>query len=131
MRLHSPVFEKALKRSVKQTVRSDPELRKEYRRTKRFPRRRRQRTWLSRLIFSPFLAVFVWNTIQTTLHIDSALMIINLWTLATTLGLAQQLVHLPFRSRDIPALRLLPVTESTIFRWEWDNLLRRLYRSNL
>jgi hypothetical protein len=123
VRLYSPGFEKALKRSVKQAVRDEPELRKEFRRSKKSVRTRRGPR-VARLIVSLVPAGLVWAVMHATQHVDSALMVINLWVLTTIPFLSQRLSHLPFRSRDILALRLLPVAETTIFRWELDKFFK-------
>jgi len=123
VRLHSAVFEEAIKRSVKLAVRNDRELQKEFSRSNKSIRPRRG-PLEARLVVSLLLAGLVWAAIHLTHHVDSALMIINLWVLTTVPFLAQSLLRLPFHSRDILALRMLPVAESTIFRWELEKFLK-------
>jgi hypothetical protein len=123
VRLHSAAFEEAIKRSVKLAVRNDHELQKEFSRSNKSIRPRRG-PLEARLVVSLVLAGLVWAAIHVTHHVDSALMIINLWILTTVPFLAQSLLRLPFHSRDILALRMLPVAESTIFRWELDKFLK-------
>lgn len=123
MKLHSPMFERSLRRSVKRIVKGDRELRKE---SRRYSKRRPNQWigWLFRLLISLLLALLAWRAFQATHHLAAALMMMNLWMLTTATGFAKSLVNLPFNSNDIVALRILPVEESTIFRWELDKFLK-------
>ncbi len=123
MKLHSPVFERALMKGVKQAVRADPQLRKEARRVRH--RRRLLHPGVIRMFLSLILADVVWGVYHQTRHVDSALAAIGLWLLLSTLLKAQALQQLPYRSRDIMALTLLPVEESTVFDWELDKFLKQ------
>jgi hypothetical protein len=126
LKLHSPSFEKALRRGVKKAVRSSPELKKEYRRAKKAIRRNVQANWLFRPIWSLVLGFFVYGITSITLHPVTGLAIINLWTLITLSSFARNLLVLLFRAPDLPALNLLPISESSIFRWELQKFFRKM-----
>jgi hypothetical protein len=125
VKLHSPAFEKALRRSVKETVRANPELRKESRR-QRGTRRRRRFSGPIRLLGAFFLALSIYDFSVTgnACYIDLSLAMITLWTLSLALSFVQGFLRLP-HTQDGIALRLFPVDETTIFLWERDRLLQR------
>jgi len=123
VKLHSPAFESALQNGVKQAVQNDPELRQESRRSNKRPRNRWS-DWFLRPLLSILLAGLVYRTVEVTHRVDAGLMVFHLWIITLTLRFTQNLLELPFSSSDIAALRLLPVSESTIFRWEWDKFFK-------
>ena len=123
MKLHSPAFEKALRRRVKETVRANPELRKESRR-QRGTRRRRRLSGSIRLLGAFLLALFIYNFSRNVHYIDLSLAMITLWTLSLALSFVQGFIRLP-HTQDGISLRFLPVDETTIFLWERDRLLQR------
>jgi hypothetical protein len=123
VKLHSPTFEKELRRGVAEAVRSNPLLQVEFRRSDKRPRRR----WMAgiiRVLASFLLAGLVWRATLETHPVDSALTVIDLWILTTTVSFTRRLLSLPIGSRDITALRLLPVPEAVIFDWEFDKFRR-------
>ena len=126
MKLHSPSFEKSLRHSVKKAVRSSPELKQEYRRAKKAIRRNIRVNWLFRPILSLVLGFFVTAAINITHHPFTGLAIINLWTLVALSFLVRNLLLLLSRATDLPALNLLPISETTIFRWEMQKFFRKM-----
>ena len=123
MRLHSPVFEKALRRKVRKTVRGSRELRREARAANRF-RKQYHLMLLLRPAISVGFAIAVWRMLEQTGHAGSALALINLWAFVFVFVQAQRLVSCLYASSDVTALALLPVTAPTIFRWELQKALR-------
>jgi hypothetical protein len=123
MNLHSPEFEAALQNGVRQAVQNDPELLWESRRSRKTPNSRWS-SWFYRLGTSIFLAVLVYRTVEATGRVDAGLMVFDLWVLTLTLWFMGRMATMPYSSSDIPVLRLLPVSESTIFSWEWDKFLK-------
>ena len=126
MKLHSPSFEKTLRRSVKNAVRSSPELKQDYRRAKKAIRRNIRVNWLFRPIWSLVLGFLVSAAINITHHPFTGLAIINLWTLVALSFLVRNLLLLLSRATDLPALNLLPISETTIFRWEMQKFFRKM-----
>jgi hypothetical protein len=120
MKLHSPAFESALQKGVKQAVQDDLELRQASRRSHKRPRHRWWSDSVLRPLLSILLAGLVYRTVEVTHRVDAGLMVFDLWIITLTFRFTQNLLELPFASSDIATLRLLPVSDSTIFRWEWD-----------
>ncbi|HTR44044.1 MAG TPA: hypothetical protein VMH87_20715 [Pseudomonadales bacterium] len=118
MKLHSPNFEKALKRGVKSQIRGSPELKREYRKAKKAFRKRSRINWLFRPVWSFVIGLFVWVIARETGHPASGLAIINLLMLLSLSIFAQSLLTMLFRAGDLPALALMPISEAKIFRWE-------------
>jgi len=77
MRLHSPKFEKALRKSVRRAVRSSPELKREFRRAKYF-HRNSQLGRILRPLIALLLGFVVWGAASATGHVATGLAIINL-----------------------------------------------------
>jgi hypothetical protein len=123
MKLHSPQFEKALRKSVKRTVRSSPELKREFRRAKRF-RRNSRLGWIFRPLFASLVGFVVWAATATTGHVATGLAIINLWMLASLSFLAQGMWTRLHASSDMGALTLLPISRERIFRWQLQKFFR-------
>jgi hypothetical protein len=119
MKLHSPAFETTLKRGVHEIVRTDAAVRAEYCRAKK-GFRRRPFAFIVRPIVSILPAAIIVQIIATTHHLETGLFAANFWLLLFLLLQVQQLIRLPTHSRDIAALRLLPVSDETIFDWEFD-----------
>ncbi len=122
MKLYAPEFERALKRGVRQAVRSDAGLRKEYRRTKG-PPRPRWLGWLTRLVFSFFLGASVATVMRLTQHPETALAFVTLWMLAAAAFLSSLLAPVRLQGPDVRALQLLPVSDFTIFLFRRDKTL--------
>jgi hypothetical protein len=123
MKLHSPQFEKSLRRGVKQTIRKSPRLKQEYRAARKF-RRHCQGTVLFRPLASVALAFVVRQVAIATGHPASALAIISLWLFLILSMHANRLRLFLFASRDLLALSPLPVDKAAIFRWELQKYLR-------
>lgn len=118
MKLHSPNFDKVLRRSVKTTIRGSRELKREYRRNRLSVWRRKMPGWIARPLFSSFLGLVVWTAAGTTRHADTGLAVITLWSVGLWAGLAANAQRAIFRALDLPALALLPIAEPDVFRWE-------------
>jgi len=117
LKLHSTRFEKALRRGVKNAIRESPGLKREFRKANK-QKKHVNISWLMRIIWSVMLAGLVWETTRATGHPVTALAIITLWSASVAFSSAHNLVTCLFRAPDIPALAMLPVSESAIFRWE-------------
>src|SRR5207249_7127425 len=117
MTLHSPGFEKALRRGVRRAVRSSPALKREFRIANRNCRQISARLF-GRTAISVALAFVVWQMADRTQYAFSSLAVISLWTFAFIFVHAQALWSRLFRATDLPALSLLPITDGTVFRWE-------------
>jgi hypothetical protein len=118
VKLHSPQFEKALRRGVKREIRRSPVLKKEYRKAKKAVRRHYKATAFFRVIWSILVGVFVWIIVTGTGHPASGLAVINLVTFLSLSIFAQHLLATLFRANDLRALALLPIRETAIFHWE-------------
>ncbi|HLX71673.1 MAG TPA: hypothetical protein VKV04_18835 [Verrucomicrobiae bacterium] len=116
MKLHSPRFERSLRRAVKKTVRSSPELRREARAG------RKSRQIRSGALFRPLLslglAVLVGNVTKEKGHPATGLAVLTLWCLAWLTFRVQNLLVILYASNDLQALSMLPVTMPLVFRWE-------------
>lgn len=130
MRLHSPRFEKALRRGVKKAVRSSRELKREFRQAKKF-RRSSNILGFYRFFFSVVLVFVVWGITSATGHPATGLAALSLWTFAWIFFHSQSLWSCLNTATDLPALTLLPVAESAIFRWELQKFLRKAFFSLL
>ncbi|HEV7927935.1 MAG TPA: hypothetical protein VGR14_21475 [Verrucomicrobiae bacterium] len=125
MKLHSPAFEKALRRGVKGAVRSSRELKKEFRKANKYRRRIRSAGFI-RFCISFLSGAAVWSAAAMTGHPATGLLVIGLWSLALVFVSARNLLVTLFRANDLWTLFLLPVSEATIFRWE----LQRFFRGS-
>jgi len=127
MKLHSPVFEKSLKRQCKAAVRKSPELRREYSRIKRHARFRRQYSILKlvRPTFSFVFGCMVFAVAQQTRHPTAALALIALLAFVFATYRARNLLDQLYAAPDLASLMLLPITEPEIFRWEFQKVLYR------
>jgi hypothetical protein len=118
VKLHSPGFEKALRRGVKSRIRSSPELKREYRKAKKAFRGRNNFGWVIRPVWSLVLGLLVWNVSKMTGNFATGLGMINLIMFLSLCLFTPGLLAMLFRASDLPALTLLPVSEAKIFRWE-------------
>jgi hypothetical protein len=125
LKLHSPSFEKALRRGVKRAVRSSPELKRECRNAKRAFRRNIRVNWLLRPAWSVAIGLAVLNVTSSTNHPLTGLAIISLWSFVALSLFVQNLLSLPSGAPDLPALNLLPISETSIFRWEMQRFFRK------
>ena len=78
MKLHSPHFEKALRRGVKAAIRSSRELKREFRRVKRQQPRQYSIVKLARPLLSILIAASAWFVADRTGHVASALAVITI-----------------------------------------------------
>jgi len=122
VKLHSPAFEQVLKRGVREAIRTEPALKKEYRRTKS-RRRPLWIAWISRLACSCVLAAVVAGVQKQTGHSETALVMITLWTLIATAFLSTLLSPVRLQGSEVNALRHLPVSDDTIYAYRRDNIL--------
>ncbi len=120
MRLHSPQFERALVREVKSRIRSDRQLRKEYRIANR-GRRRRHKAVAAML--GVFAILFLVTVPMSTRRIEIEILAINILALTGAAALAHRFSRLSFYSYDIVALLFLGVEDEVIFQWEYGKLL--------
>lgn len=124
MKLHSPAFEKKLRRGVKAATRHERTWFKDFREFYRYHIRPKSGRWFRPLI-PLLLALFIARTFKLGGNVDLVLLVFNLWILATTLFFAQTLVNFPKQSWDIVALSLMPVSDAVGFRWEWDKQIKQ------
>src|ERR1700744_4335752 len=102
MKLHSPQFERTIRRAVKKNVRRSPELKREARRVKK----RRQSPWFGaflRLLFAVGVGGIIAAIAKATGHPATALAAISLWTFIGIAYRTQSLLHVLFRAHDLPA----------------------------
>jgi len=117
MRLHSPAFQKRLRRKVKAAITESAALKKEYRQARKY-RRRYSLNWFGRGALSVGLGILVYNIAGLTNHPVTALAAIAIWMFGWIFFRAQSLWTLLHANRDIMALRLLPISDAAIFRWQ-------------
>jgi hypothetical protein len=122
--LHSPAFEKALRARVKQAVRSSPALRRETR-TVRRSRKEYSLALLFRVAISIGVGALAWFVGSKTQHPATAFAVITLWMFFLLFVQAQRLLTSLYGESDLTALSLLPVTNETIFRWQFQKFVRR------
>ena len=126
MKLHSPQFERGLKRLVKQSIRRSPELKREHRRVKRY-RKNLNLVWLWRLAISVLLGFCVWNIQTSTGHLTTALAGIGIFLLATLCFRISSLWTKLYSSLDQFVLMQLPLTTVTVFNWQ----LQKFFKESL
>jgi hypothetical protein len=130
MKLHSPQFQKQLRRGVKKAIRESRELKQEYRLAKKFQKNIKS-AWFFRSAFSVAFGFGVFGITATTGHPVTGLAVITLWTFWLIFFHAQGLWSVLHTDADIVTLRLLPVSEAIIFRWELQKFLRKACMSLL
>lgn len=123
MKLHSPQFERGLKRLVKATIRSSPELKREHRRVSRY-RKHPYLKWLWRLAISVLLGTGVLAIEEKTGHLTTALAGIAIYLLLALCLRIQSLWTKLNAAPDTPALTNLPVNMADIFRWQLQKFFR-------
>jgi len=124
MRLHSPGFQRSLRRKVKAAIRSSRELRREFKQANKY-RKQYNGAIVVRLLLSTGCAFLVWRVADVTRHPVPALAVVTLWTAVAAFLHAQFLWRQLYLAPDLAALTLLPVSEETIFTWELQRFLRR------
>ena len=123
MKLHSPAFERSLRRRVKAAVRSSPALKREYRIARKF--RRHYTGYFIFRMFSWVMIGVITGSIQK--HSGStiaALGVLSLWAFISVFLHAQGLFTRLFLARDLPVLFSLPLSKDIIFRWELQKFAR-------
>jgi hypothetical protein len=126
MKLHSPSFEKDLRHEVKKAVRNSPALKKEYRQANNAFRKHLRIHWIAWLILSGVVGCGIWVIVKITGHVVTGLAAINLLTLFLAANYVRSLPLVIFHATDLPALSLLPLSESEVFRWELQKFFRRI-----
>jgi hypothetical protein len=121
MKLHSPRFERGLKRMVKETIRQSPELKREYRKTRRYSRDLNL-GWIWRLVLTFILGGIAWHIQEQTGHINAVLAFAGIYLLAALCLRSLSLLKCLNFSVDQPALTNLPVSMNAIFRWQIQKL---------
>jgi hypothetical protein len=125
LKLHSPSFERDLRRCVKKAVRESPELKKEYRQAKKAIQKHIRINWILRPVLSLVLGYAVWFMAGATRHSSAALAPITLWSVCLWSILTRNLLLFIFRAGDLQALTLLPISDSAMFRWELQKAFRK------
>jgi len=124
LKLHSPTFEKALRRRVKQTVAASPALRREARTVRRW-RKEYSLALIFRVAISIGVGALAWFAGSKTQQPATALAVVTLWMFFLLFTHAQRLLTTLYGEGDLSALSLLPVTNVTIFRWQFQKFVRR------
>jgi hypothetical protein len=124
VKLHSPKFEKSLKRGVKQAIRSSKSLKAQYRIAKKAVRRRAGFVVL-RPFWSLAIGSFVWLVTQATNHPVTGLGLITLYTAVVLCSHVITLTATLYRPPDLWTLFLLPMSDREIFQWESEKFLKR------
>ena len=125
MKLHSPAFEKVLKRDCKRTIRNSAELKREYRRVKRQRRLQHSLARLVRPAMSLVVGSMVWALARKTGNATPALALMAVLAFVFASFRARQLLDQLYASPDLPAMVILPISEQQIFRWEFQKVIRR------
>lgn len=123
MKLHSPHFQKGLRRGVRKSIRRSCELKREYKASRKL-RKQISSGPVIRLAFAAALTAVVWVVANKSGHIASALAIVTLWMFASVFVQAQRLLSCLYGSADLSALVFLPVREEVVFRWELQKFVR-------
>jgi hypothetical protein len=123
MKFHSPQFERGLKRLVKQTIRSSPELKREHRRVRRF-RKNINTAWLWRLAIPCLLGYAVCSIQSATGHLATALAGCGIYLLAALCFRISGLWTKLYNSTDQFVLMQLPLPTAIIFRWQMQKFFR-------
>ena len=126
MKLHSAEFEAGLKKAVRQSIRSSPEMSREYRRVKKY-RKVFRTTGFSRPVISVLAGLIVGSVQKQTGHVQTALAAGEIYLLVVfcyrVLGLFGNLYNSP----DLAALTVLPASLDTIFAWQ----IQKFFRGSL
>jgi hypothetical protein len=123
MKLHSPGFERAVRRKAKAAVRAVPRLKREYARNR--AHRMRSVSLPARAVASGLLAFFVWTLAGTDGNFHATLAFISLWAGAFISIEAGSLAECLYQSSDLSALTLLPIEDANIFRWQLQKFFRK------
>ncbi len=126
MKLYSPPFAKSLRRAVRARIRASPALKREYRRAGRRRLASTHVTWGAQVLFTPMLFAFVGTLAGTLPGPDVALALISLLAFLMVLTREAALLRYLYRSPDLHALSLLPLTPREIFRWQLGGYLSRV-----
>jgi hypothetical protein len=129
MKLHSTAFERELRRGVDKALCQDVRLRREARTQYRLRAGTKRRMVGVRAGIWIFILSGVAVAEGRSDQIEIGLLAINMLLAASVLLLVPRWLALPYRSRDITALRLLPIDDDTIFRWRRDSLLKEIWFS--
>ncbi len=118
MKLHSPAFEKVLRKKVRAAIRRSPELKREYKR-----HRKTAATWgatfFSRGFASFFLIALLMKADDRHLSLGTQLALVSLWLTALTCMHVGRIRECLYSSNDLATLNYLPVERGLVFQWEW------------
>jgi hypothetical protein len=123
VKLHSPGFERALRRKIRNEVRGTPDLKQQLRAARKTPNRN-QHGWVVRPFCTVLFAVSLWHLLEKAGHLATGLAGISAWCLLFFFVQAQRLQSGLYASSDLPALMLLPFPPGKIFRWQLQKALR-------
>ena len=124
MKLHSPAFEKGLRRGVRRAVRAAPALKRDFRAANKF-RRHYSAIGFVRLLLSLGLALAAWKAAETTGHPATGLAVMTVWAFVFIFFHVTGLLQRLYASDDLPALNLLPLPAAAVFRWQLQKFLFR------
>lgn len=124
MRLHSPAFEKRLRQDVRGAVKASPQLKREFRNANR-RRKHYSLGILGRPALCLLLAMAVWWLCLEQQPVPTGLAAIALWTFGLLFFQVNSLLSLLFAAPDLPALSVLPIEGTTVFRWQLEKFIRR------
>lgn len=127
MRLHSPQFERAVRRGVRQALRKSPALRKQ--RPRDHLRRQVNAVALGPFLLGGVLAFFVWQVGRHTHQPAAGLAILSLWAFMRVCSHARDFLGLLYTAGDLAALTHLPAAPATIIRWETWKFLRTSWKT--
>lgn len=122
MKLHSPGFERRLKRGARRTVRQSPTLRKQARQG------RRARHYSLLLLVRPGLAALLagitWWVADRTNNLAITLACINLWMFVWLCVRVRGVLTCLYAHPDLATLSLLPIETTAVFRWQLQKFFR-------
>ncbi len=125
MKLHSPAFEKALRRTVKQRIKASPELRKEARRNRTSAGTMNVDTLFQHLAALVFLPLGLYALGETGKSLGLQLAFVSVWCFMMVLFHVGRIFQCLFASTDLAALSFLPIADATVFHWQWQKTLWR------
>jgi len=118
VKLHSPQFERALKRARKSAIKRSPELKREARRASRGFRKHYSGSMIGRALFAGLLGFYAWTIVSSRGNAAAGLALVTIWMLSWSFSRAQSLISLLYQSGDLSALSFLPIEKPVLFRWE-------------
>jgi hypothetical protein len=123
VKLYSPKFERALRRGFKRAIRRSPELKQEYKRAGR-NRGTQAPPWVILVLIISVPVFLVYPVANLTHNALSGLALMNLLAAFAALFSASALWSRLHAARDLAPLFLLPVDDSSLFRWKIQQALK-------